>query len=62
MAYYRVCPGCGCYLDPGEICEDCQTEQLQREKAARSMAVDPKTGQMTFKFEGRKNHEKKVAV
>lgn len=23
MAYYRVCPYCGCHLDPGEIC-DCR--------------------------------------
>ena len=28
MAYYRVCPYCGCNLDPGERC-DCQ---IQREK------------------------------
>lgn len=26
MAYYRVCPYCGCNIDPGEIC-DCRTEQ-----------------------------------
>lgn len=24
MAYYRVCPECGCTLDPGEPC-DCQS-------------------------------------
>lgn len=23
MSYYRVCPGCGANLDPGEICDDC---------------------------------------
>lgn len=27
MAYYRVCPTCGLYLDPGEICEDCKKEE-----------------------------------
>ncbi len=25
MAYYRICPGCGANLDPGEIC-DCVKE------------------------------------
>ena len=25
MSYYRVCPYCGCHLDPGEIC-DCKKE------------------------------------
>ena len=27
MSFYKVCPWCGCHLDPGEIC-DC------KEKAA----------------------------
>lgn len=31
MAYYRVCPECGCNLDPGEAC-DCRTE-TKREAA-----------------------------
>lgn len=21
MSYYRICPGCGSYLDPGERCD-----------------------------------------
>lgn len=25
MAYYHVCPNCGCNLDPGETC-DCKRE------------------------------------
>ena len=29
MSYYRICPDCGCSLDPGERC-DCQ----DKEKAA----------------------------
>ena len=33
MSYYRVCPFCGCHLDPCEICE-CQNI----EKAAVSAA------------------------
>lgn len=32
MGYYRRCPQCGCYLDPGESC-DCV-----KEKAAASAA------------------------
>ena len=32
MGYYRICPQCGCYLDPGESC-DCV-----KEKAAASAA------------------------
>ncbi len=26
MAFYRICPNCGAYLDPGERC-DCQDER-----------------------------------
>ncbi len=26
MAYYRVCPNCGCHLDPGERC-DCTAQK-----------------------------------
>ena len=31
MSYYKVCPDCGCNLDPGERC-DCkrQEERLER--------------------------------
>lgn len=25
MSYYKVCPHCGCHLDPGELC-DCKKE------------------------------------
>ena len=24
MSYYRTCPGCGCNLDPGEVCDECR--------------------------------------
>lgn len=26
MSYYKVCPCCGCSLDPGEVC-DCGKEE-----------------------------------
>lgn len=28
--YFRICPVCGCYLDPGEKCE-CETKQEAHE-------------------------------
>lgn len=34
MAYFRVCPDCGCHLDPGETC-DCKAEREEAEKKAR---------------------------
>ena len=36
MSYYRVCPGCGANLDPGEICED----YLETERGARATNTD----------------------
>lgn len=27
MAYYSICPDCGCTLDPGEKC-DCEEESI----------------------------------
>ncbi len=34
--YYRVCPGCGANLDPGEICDDCR----ENERSARAANTD----------------------
>lgn len=46
MSYYRVCPGCGCNLDPGEVCDECRqaenreldlrTERERLERLART--------------------------
>lgn len=36
MAFYRICPDCGAYLDPGERCschEECLIEMERKEKA-----------------------------
>ena len=36
MAFYRICPDCGAYLDPGEQCschEECLIEMERKEKA-----------------------------
>lgn len=38
MAFYRICPDCGAYLDPGEQCschEECLIEMERKEKATR---------------------------
>lgn len=34
MAYYHVCPKCGCNLDPGETC-DCKRESEVKEETER---------------------------
>jgi hypothetical protein len=26
--YYKICPTCGCTLDPGERCEDCHPREI----------------------------------
>lgn len=31
MAFYRICPDCGAYLDPGEQCS-CHEERLSKWK------------------------------
>lgn len=42
MAFYRICPDCGAYLDPGEQCS-CHEERLiemeRKEKAILEMCV-----------------------
>lgn len=42
MAFYRICPDCGAYLDPGEQCS-CHEEHLiemeRKEKATESTTV-----------------------
>lgn len=36
MSYFKVCPTCGCALDPNEICTDCQTKENARAGAANT--------------------------
>lgn len=52
MAYYKVCPNCGCNLDPGEKC-DCEKEKKQERRQdffGRHLKVEPNAGQLAFVF------------
>lgn len=61
MAYYRVCPRCGCNLDPGERC-DCEDEKRRQDEFYKDkMKVEDKTGQMVFAFcAGGMGNEQKI--
>jgi hypothetical protein len=53
MAYYRVCPDCGCNLDPGETC-DCRGRAARQQKFFdRHLKVEKKAGQLAFVFDNR---------
>lgn len=55
MAYYRVCPNCGCNLDPNEKC-DCQREKEQKQDFfRRHLKIEPGVGQFAFVFDGRRD-------
>ena len=54
--YARICPNCGCYLDPGEKC-DCAEEQERKQKIIHTRHEDVQRlfrlevgGQMVFAF------------
>lgn len=32
MGYFRICPGCGAKLDPGEPCEECREQEKAVDK------------------------------
>lgn len=55
MAYYNVCPKCGCNLDPGERC-DCESVKAREKETSRFfysqfLRTDEKGGQMAFAFD-----------
>lgn len=55
MAYYNVCPNCGCNLDPGERC-DCEIIKAKEQEASKSyyrqfLRTDGKGGQISFAFD-----------
>jgi hypothetical protein len=51
MAYYRVCPKCGSFLDPGERC-DCEEEGEQWQRVFEQMTVEKESGQLMFNMAG----------
>lgn len=59
MAYYNVCPKCGCNLDPQERC-DCETEETEKQDFfRRHIKMGAKTGQLVFAFgDGEAAYEK----
>lgn len=60
MAYYNVCPDCGCNLDPGEKCDCRKEEEQQREFFNKHLDVEPESGQFAFAFDGEVNYACKV--
>lgn len=54
MSYYRICPNCGCSLDPGERC-DCMEEKAKEKKQRNQFnelaLVPEKGGQFRIDFE-----------
>lgn len=62
MAYYDICPRCGCNLDPGERC-DCEDEkEKQKDFFAQHIKMSPMTGQYSFFWEGKDTDYAKKAV
>lgn len=50
MAYYRVCPDCGCNLDPGEKC-DCREQEEKFKKQGeeiKKVIRTERSGQMAM--------------
>ena len=63
MAFYRICPDCGAYLDPGEQCS-CHEEHLiemeRKEKATVFVVTKISYKQKMMKEE--KNGQLRLAV
>ena len=38
MAFYRICPDCGAYLDPGEQCSCHMEHMMEQEKKEKATA------------------------
>lgn len=60
MAYYNVCPHCGCNLDPGEKCDCRKEDEKMRGFFNRNLKIEPKARQLVFAFDsGEARHEYK---
>lgn len=51
MAYYRVCPECGCTLDPGEPC-DCQSRTKKEAAPAATGTTSGENSHPQFTNDG----------
>lgn len=62
MRVHRICPKCGATLDPEEKC-DCEDVRKQQDNIfAQRVRVNPKTGQMAFRWcEEELNENKNVS-
>ena len=57
MAFYRICPDCGAYLDPGEQCschEECLIEMERKEKATAFVEKMMKEEMASFAWQYRR--------
>lgn len=39
MAFYRICPDCGAYLDPGEQCSCHEEHLIEMERKEKAMVL-----------------------
>lgn len=53
MAYYNVCPNCGCNLDPGEKCDcrDKKSSKKYEEYFEDHLKIPKGTGQIAFSWD-----------
>ncbi len=62
MAYYNICNRCGATLDPGETC-DCEVEEMKRQESlSKKMEIDQRTGQYSFRWDGKEGYRETEAV
>ena len=45
MAFYRICPDCGAYLDPGEQCSCHEEHLIEMERKEKATAFVEKDGE-----------------
>lgn len=51
MAYYNVCPDCGCNLDPGEKCDCAREKKNKKREMENRIRLEEKSSQYQFNFD-----------